>query len=356
MVTCSTLRKLECVKPQCEWVVGKGCRSLQNKLKKSPIKAKTTKAKKRSSDETPTPSPVIMKAKPMKAKKRSSDETPSPAQAPNIVTSILKRVRSLVSPEKPKNIAVKGEVVLFTGFRDEKLENSLKTQGATVVSNRSKHVTMVIAQDVNSNSASVRFARTNNLKLVQRSQLTAGTKIVEQTTEKNPAMAVKKTASPISHKFSPRFPSKLLYSKGLNSYTVTQSNSKRKVNMYVLYKQLQHVFVSIMKKQGCTVADMGSFLGYLPTSNSYVVIAKVHCQTAPKGTYSVVACELVKNLVDNKVLEKNVIFLSKDKPATETHDVQQYVTKQYGKPLDIILSSKSIFRPVNKNGVPMRMK
>ena len=65
------------------------------------------------------------------------------------------------------NQDLKGQVVVFTGFRDDDLQYNLEKRGAKVKNSFTKDITIIVVSDINSNSSKIQKAKENpNIKIV----------------------------------------------------------------------------------------------------------------------------------------------------------------------------------------------
>ena len=77
----------------------------------------------------------------------------------------------LSSEEKeidPKTQDLIGEVIVFTGFRDDILKHSLEQRGAKVSDSFLKATTLVVASDVNKTSDKIRKAKDKGIKIISK--------------------------------------------------------------------------------------------------------------------------------------------------------------------------------------------
>lgn len=163
MVTCGKLKKDTCEGPSCFWVMGKGCRS-----------------KKASNNEDKPKKVVDIKDKERKVEKVVNEDKNRVKMAKVVVVKMddikrpkVEKERERGEGKKQKKVAkppvtryLFGQVVVFTGFRNAILKESIERLGGEVISKPSNRTTLVIAKDIMRNSASIRFARQNKVKLV----------------------------------------------------------------------------------------------------------------------------------------------------------------------------------------------
>jgi NAD-dependent DNA ligase len=63
---------------------------------------------------------------------------------------------------------LEGEKIVMTGFRDKQLQDAIQNRGGKVTTSVSKNTTMVVAQDVNSNSGKVKKAKELNIPVISQ--------------------------------------------------------------------------------------------------------------------------------------------------------------------------------------------
>ena len=76
-----------------------------------------------------------------------------------------------IKPQRESKGKMTGDFVVFSGFRDDKLEKKLEILGATMEKNVTKKTTMVITKDINSDSSKVVKAKEKGLKLILKSDI-----------------------------------------------------------------------------------------------------------------------------------------------------------------------------------------
>ena len=70
-----------------------------------------------------------------------------------------------------KGTKYKDQYVLFSGFRDKNLENTIKMEGGTIEKSLTKKVTLLIVDDINSTSNKIVKAKQNGIKILEKNKL-----------------------------------------------------------------------------------------------------------------------------------------------------------------------------------------
>ena len=91
------------------------------------------------------------------------------------IPAIARMIRQMRLTVRTVNVKgkskVTGQVVLFTGFRDNVLKEKLLEVGATVAGSLTKSVTLVVASDVNGSGSKLDKARETGVKIIDKRTL-----------------------------------------------------------------------------------------------------------------------------------------------------------------------------------------
>lgn len=71
----------------------------------------------------------------------------------------------------PAGFSLKGQVAVFSGFRDADLESAIRSAGGNVASSFTKAVTLVVAKDTSANTGKVAQARAQGLTVMSLDEL-----------------------------------------------------------------------------------------------------------------------------------------------------------------------------------------